>query len=93
MSVVQVNGLRKVDGPVVAVNDLAFEVQEGEIFGIVGPNGAGKTTTIECIEGIRQADSGGIQVLGLDPHKDRQQLLPRIVSSCRKVPAYQNESK
>ena len=93
MSVVQVNGLRKVDGPVVAVNDLAFEVQEGEIFGIVGPNGAGKTTTIECIEGIRRPDSGGIQVLGLDPHKDRQQLLPRIVSSCRKVPAYQNESK
>jgi len=52
---------------VVAVEDISFEIHEGEIFGMVGPNGAGKTTTIECIEGLRKPDSGTIRVLGLDP--------------------------
>jgi ABC-type multidrug transport system ATPase subunit len=41
---------------IVAVDEISFEVQEGEIFGMVGPNGAGKTTTIECLEGLRKPD-------------------------------------
>jgi len=45
---------------------------------MVGPNGAGKTTTIECIEGLRVPDAGGIQVLGLDPWDDGYQLRERI---------------
>jgi ABC-2 type transport system ATP-binding protein len=45
---------------------------------MVGPNGAGKTTTIECVEGLRGPDSGSIQVLGLDPQKDRYQVRERI---------------
>jgi ABC-type branched-subunit amino acid transport system ATPase component len=49
-SAVQVEGLGKAYGSVVAVDDVSFEVREGEIFGIVGPNGAGKTTAIECLE-------------------------------------------
>ena len=76
--VVHVENLRKVYGPVVAVDDISFEVHEREIFGMVGPNGAGKTTTIECIEGLRKADAGRIQVLGLDPRGDGYALRPRI---------------
>lgn len=77
-AVIQVEGLRKAYGPVVAVDDLSFEVYEGEIFGMVGPNGAGKTTTIECVEGLRRPDGGRIAVLGLDPWRDGYLLRPRI---------------
>lgn len=76
--IVQVEHLRKAYGSTVAVEDASFEVHEGEIFGMVGPNGAGKTTTIECIEGLRRADSGHIRVLGLDPQCDGYALRPRI---------------
>jgi len=62
----------------VAVDDVSFTVQEGEIFGILGPNGAGKTTTVECIEGLRAPDSGRISVLGLDPRRDRAELTQRL---------------
>lgn len=48
-----------------AVDDLSFEVRSGEIFGLLGPNGAGKTTTLECLAGLREADSGEIEVAGL----------------------------
>jgi len=60
------------------VDDVSFEVYEGEIFGMVGPNGAGKTTTVECIEGLRRPNNGFIQVLGLDPQKDSYPLRQRI---------------
>lgn len=76
--VIQVEHLRKTYGSVVAVDDISFEVYEGEIFGIVGPNGAGKTTTIECIEGLRHPDGGRTSVLGLDPERDGRTLWPRI---------------
>ncbi len=65
--VITVDKLRKVYGETIAVDDISFDVQEGEIFGIVGPNGAGKTTTIECVEGLRKPDSGRLSVLGVDP--------------------------
>jgi ABC-2 type transport system ATP-binding protein len=61
-----------------AVDGVSFDVHPGEIFGMVGPNGAGKTTTIECLEGLRRPDSGTIQVLGLDPLRDRYTLRERI---------------
>ncbi len=51
-SVIQVSGIRKSYGATVAVADVSFEVNEGEIFGLIGPNGAGKTTTMECVEVI-----------------------------------------
>ncbi len=68
-TIVHVEGLRKVYGKVVAVDDVSFEVREGEIFGMVGPNGAGKTTTIECLEGLRKPDQGRIRILGMDPQR------------------------
>ena len=57
-TIVKVEQLRKTYGATIAVDDVSFEVQEGEIFGMVGPNGAGKTTTIECLEGLRKPDRG-----------------------------------
>ncbi len=64
---VRVAGVRKTYGQVMAVDEVSFEVRQGEIFGLIGPNGAGKTTTLECVEGLRQPDRGTISVLGLDP--------------------------
>lgn len=72
--VIEVRNLRKEYGEKVAVDDVSFTVDEGEIFGILGPNGAGKTTTVECVEGLRAADRGTISVLGLDPRRDHEKL-------------------
>lgn len=69
--IVSVQRLKKSYGGQLVVNNLTFDVQAGEVFGLLGPNGAGKTTTIECIEGLRQADDGWIEVLGLDPRSSR----------------------
>jgi ABC-2 type transport system ATP-binding protein len=71
MSVIEVEHLHKRYGNDVAVHDVSFSVEEGEIFGVLGPNGAGKTTTVECLSGLRPADGGTVSVLGLDPRKDR----------------------
>ena len=68
--VVKVEGLRKTYKSTIAVDEVSFEVQESEIFGMVGPNGAGKTTTIECLEGLRKPDHGQVSVLGVDPQHD-----------------------
>jgi ABC-2 type transport system ATP-binding protein len=77
-SIVQVRGLRKTYGSTVAVDDVSFEVHNGEIFGLIGPNGAGKTTTMECVEGFRTPDRGSISVAGLDPRRDMYRLQQRV---------------
>jgi ABC-2 type transport system ATP-binding protein len=76
--VIQVSGVCKTYGPTVAVDEVSFEVNDGEIFGLIGPNGAGKTTTMECIEGLRKPDLGSISVLGLDPFRQAYKLQDRI---------------
>jgi ABC-2 type transport system ATP-binding protein len=76
--VIQVSGIRKTYGSTVAVDEVSFEVYDGEIFGLIGPNGAGKTTTMECVEGIRKPDRGTISVLGLDPFRQVYKLQDRI---------------
>jgi len=73
-TIVQVDGLRKIYGDTIAVDEVSFEVWEGEIFGMVGPNGAGKTTTIECLEGLRKPDRGTVCVLGIDPQTEGETL-------------------
>ncbi|MFJ2953499.1 ABC transporter ATP-binding protein [Streptomyces sp. NPDC087270] len=77
-AVVEVRNLHKRYGGTVAVDDVSFRVEQGEIFGILGPNGAGKTTTVECVEGLRTPDGGEIRVLGLDPLRDRAELTQRL---------------
>jgi ABC-2 type transport system ATP-binding protein len=76
--VIQVSGFRKTYKSTVAVDDVSFEVHDGEIFGLIGPNGAGKTTTMECVQGMRTPDRGSISVLGLDPFRDVYALQERI---------------
>ncbi|NBE79744.1 ATP-binding cassette domain-containing protein [Micromonospora sp. NEAU-HG-1] len=78
MPVIEVRNLRKQYADQVAVADVSLSVDEGEIFGLVGPNGAGKTTTVECIEGLRTADSGTVRVLGLDPRRDRAAVRQKL---------------
>jgi ABC-2 type transport system ATP-binding protein len=77
-TVITVDGLRKSYGTTLAVENVSFSVEEGEIFGILGPNGAGKTTTVECLQGLRIPDAGTMQVLGLDPQTQTRQLRPLI---------------
>ena len=72
--VIQVEELVKRYGDVVAVDDLSFAVEQGEIFGLLGPNGAGKTTTIRIIMDIIQPDGGMVSVLGRLPHQAKDQV-------------------
>ncbi len=77
-TVIAATHLRKTYGKTIAVDDVTFEIREGEIFGLIGPNGAGKTTTMECVEGLRKVDGGAVSVLSLDPWKDSAELQNRI---------------
>ncbi len=77
-SVIEVQHLSKSYGDTVAIADVSFSVEKGEIFGIVGPNGAGKTTTIESLIGLRKPDSGQVRVLGLNPQTQSRELGNRI---------------
>jgi len=72
--VIEVSNLVKRYNGFTAVDDLSFEVHEGEIFGLLGPNGAGKTTTIRIIMDIFKPDEGTIRVLGQPPGTRREQI-------------------
>src|SRR5215210_58481 len=65
-------------GDKVAVDGLSLTVERETITAVLGPNGAGKTTTLETCEGYRRPQQGTVRVLGLDPVRDRKDLLPRI---------------
>lgn len=73
-AIVSVRDLSKSYGPVVGVSGVSFELRRGEIMGLLGPNGAGKTTTLECLEGIRQPDSGTMRILGINPSRESRRL-------------------
>jgi ABC-2 type transport system ATP-binding protein len=77
---VSVDRLRKSYGDTLAVDGVSFEISRGEIFGIIGRNGSGKTTTVECVQGLRRADSGEVRVLGLDPRTQGVELRRRVGS-------------
>jgi len=67
---IEVAGLTKAYGEFVAVNDLSFAVQSGQVMGLVGPNGAGKTTTLRCLSGIIPPSRGTIRICGFDLRTD-----------------------
>ena len=75
---VEVKDLKKLYGKVEALKGVDLTVQKGTIFGLVGPNGAGKTTLIKALVGSLKPTSGSIQVLGLDPLKERWELRRQI---------------
>ncbi|HVA05322.1 MAG TPA: ATP-binding cassette domain-containing protein, partial [Acidimicrobiales bacterium] len=65
-AVLEVSGLTKRFGGINAVNDVSFDLREGEILGFIGPNGAGKTTIVDLISGLLPADTGTIRLMGQD---------------------------
>ncbi|WOI52264.1 ABC transporter ATP-binding protein [Parvularcula sp. LCG005] len=75
---IEIKGLVKRYGPLMAVDGIDLTIRRGEIFALLGPNGAGKTTTIEILEGFLRADSGTVRVLGHDPAKGEVALRQRI---------------
>jgi ABC-type uncharacterized transport system ATPase subunit len=80
---IRVSGLRRSFGEVEAVAGVDLEVGHGEIFAFLGPNGAGKTTTIEILEGFGQRDAGEVEVLGVDPGRDRDAGVARRAGADR----------
>ncbi len=73
-SILQANGLVKKYGDFVAVNDVSFTIEEGEVFGLLGPNGAGKSTTIAMLSGLFAPTSGSGAIGGLDIVRDLAQV-------------------
>ena len=75
---IAVTDLAKAYGARTALAGLSLTVGAGEILALLGPNGAGKTTTVECITGLRRPDRGTVRVLGHDPRRDRERVVPHL---------------
>jgi len=77
MALLEVMHLRKTFGAIVAVEDISFSVEKGEIFTIIGPNGAGKTTKLEMVEGLQKPDQGQIIMDGMNwvQHSDQMKQI------------------
>ena len=86
--VIRVSDLRKCYGDIKAVDGVSFEVGAGEVFGMLGPNGAGKTTTIEILEGLREPDSGKVEVFGMDVTRHAPSIKQRIGVQLQSVSLY-----
>ena len=71
---IEVEGLAKRFGNVVALERVDFEVPVGTVFGLLGPNGAGKTTTVRALSTILKPDSGRLEVLGHDVVRDAREV-------------------
>jgi ABC-2 type transport system ATP-binding protein len=77
MKIIEVESLTKKYGKIIAIDNVSFHVNKGEIFGYLGPNGSGKTTTVEILECLRKPDSGRARVLGYDL-KEANEIKKRI---------------
>jgi ABC-2 type transport system ATP-binding protein len=78
VNAIEVSGLRKVFGEVIAVDGLDFAVPQGKVVGLLGGNGAGKTTTLSMLLGLLLPTSGSLKVLGEDMLKHRYRVLGRM---------------
>lgn len=90
MTAIHVDGLMKTYGQVRAVDGISFDVNAGEIFGLLGPNGAGKTTTVEILEGLRDADSGAVELFGQDVRQAADQVKQKIGVALQTTTLMQN---
>lgn len=91
-----VNAARKQFGGLVAVNDVDFEVREGELLGLIGPNGSGKTTMLNLISGALKPTSGeirlgGERISGRSPHEIAQKGVARTFQLVRVLPSMSAE--
>ena len=84
---IRVRNLVKTFGSFTAVNDISFDVEEGEIFAFLGPNGAGKTTTIKMLTTLLKPTSGTIELDGLDPQTQAETRLASVSASSSRTPA------
>jgi ABC-2 type transport system ATP-binding protein len=89
MKEIEVTGLRKDYGRFTAVDDLDFDIERGEIFGIVGPNGAGKTTTLKMLSGLIIPTDGTIKIQGMDLKKDSQKIKQKLGFLPEESPLYE----
>ena len=78
MTAVEVSHLTKLFGGFTAVDDVSFEVPDGQLLAVLGPNSAGKTTTLEILEGFAAPTGGTVRVLGADPHRASRAWRARI---------------
>src|SRR5215472_7430770 len=78
MNAIDANGLRKVYGGHVVLDDVGLQVAEGEIIGLLGPNGAGKTTLIKILCGLLVPNDGGSTVLGHDVIRHPERVRARV---------------
>ena len=75
---IEVENLTKFYGNLAAVNDISFNVRQGEVFAFLGPNGAGKTTTVEIADTISRPTSGKVRILGMEVTRGKHHIVPRI---------------
>ncbi|MEN9205292.1 MAG: ABC transporter ATP-binding protein [Thermostichales cyanobacterium SZTDM-1c_bins_54] len=75
---ITVEHLQKRYGNTIALQDVSFEVQPGEIFGLLGPNGAGKTTTLQCLCTLQQPDQGRLEIFGIPVTRYPQQVRQKL---------------
>ena len=96
--ILEVREVTKTFGGIIALNRVSFDVDEGEILGIIGPNGSGKTTVVNCITGFVKASSGrilfrGRDITGMRPHRIADMGVTRTFQIMRpyySLPAYKN---
>lgn len=78
MKAIIVENLTKRYGSYIAVDNLSFQVKAGTVFGLLGANGAGKSSTVECILGTKKKDSGKVQILNMNPVRQRAKVFERV---------------
>jgi len=76
--IIEAEGLTKKYGTQIAVNSLALQIQEGEVFGFLGPNGAGKTTTLLMFLGLTEPTSGKVRIVGFDPTREPLRVKEKV---------------
>lgn len=90
MKVIEAKGLSKSYGPVVALKDVSFAVEKGEVIGLLGPNGAGKTTLMKILTGFMQSDEGTAEICGVEVSDDPFSTRSKIGYLPESAPLYRD---